>query len=161
METVRVVQNCWKQDCFPEGPSQEDWLMLVLPQEDVLRSLYYRWKTFRTDCIFGRIWELWFRLVSESSVEWWINIWPLQDASECCLRRSGERFNPECISTTVECGGGGIMIWGAFSSAGVGELIRCEQSITVKEYQKILEKGWFLSFQKLFPGEKSKEVSHF
>ena len=58
------------------------------------------------------------------------------DAPESCLHRSGEKFNPECISTSVKHGGCGIMVWGAFSSAGVGELIRCEQSITAKNTRK-------------------------
>ncbi len=34
----------------------------------------------------------------------------VSDAPECWLRRSGERFSPACLSTTVKHGGGGIMV---------------------------------------------------
>ena len=32
------------------------------------------------------------------------------------------------------------MVWGDFTAAGVGKLIRCEESINAKEYIKILER---------------------
>ena len=41
-------------------------------------------------------------------------------------RRVGERFRKECLSPTVKFGGGKIMVWGCFSSNGVGSLIRVE-----------------------------------
>ena len=56
------------------------------------------------------------------------------DAPERCIRRPGERFSPNCIKTTVKHGNGGIMVWGTFTAAGVGELIRCETSINAKKY---------------------------
>jgi transposase len=55
-------------------------------------------------------------------------------------------------------GGGGVMVWGAFSSAGVGELIRCDKSVNAAEYLKILRKGLIPSIKKLFPGENVEDV---
>jgi len=71
------------------------------------------------------------------------------DAPERCIRRSGERFSPNCIKTTVKHGNGGIMVWGTFTAAGVGEIIRCDASINAKEYIQILERGLLPSIQKL------------
>lgn len=82
----------------------------------------------------------------------------VSDAPERCIRRSDERFHPECISTTVKHGGGGVMVWGAFSSAGVGELIRCEKSVNAAEYLKILRKGLVPSIEKLFPHGNSSNI---
>ena len=33
----------------------------------------------------------------------------------CSKMREGEKYNSECISTTVKHGGRGVMVWGAFS----------------------------------------------
>ena len=82
------------------------------------------------------------------------------DAPVSCLLRSGERFNPECISITVKHGGGGIMVWGAFSSADVGELIRCEQSTTAKEYQKNIREWEVILSTKVITW-REKQRSHF
>ena len=122
-------------------------------------SIYYLRKTFRTDCTFwpnmGTVIQCGFREFCGVLWSYDSRFELCSDTPERCLHRSGERFNPECISTAVKHGGGGIMVWGAFSSAGVGELMRCEQSITAKEYQNILEKGLLPSLQKLFSGDKS------
>jgi len=48
------------------------------------------------------------------------------DAVERCLRKSGEKYNNKCISTTVKHGGRGVIVWGAFVAAGIGELLHCE-----------------------------------
>lgn len=80
------------------------------------------------------------------------------DAPQRCLRRSGERFNSECLSSTVKHGGGGIMVWGVFSASGVGELVRCDKPIIAKEYQKILQKGLIPSLNKLCSPSERAEV---
>ena len=42
------------------------------------------------------------------------------------------------------------MVWGIFSSPGVGELIQCNKHINAKEYVNILEKELQLTTDKLF-----------
>ena len=75
------------------------------------------------------------------------------DAPERCIRRPTEKYKPECLSTTVKHGGGGIMVWGVFSASGVGDLVRCDKSVTAKEYQNILRKGLLPSLAKLCTGD--------
>ena len=48
-------------------------------------------------------------------------------APERCVQRSGEKYNSECISTTVKHGGRGAMVWRAFLAAGTGKLLHCEK----------------------------------
>jgi len=38
------------------------------------------------------------------------------NASERCLRKSGEKYNNKCISTTVKHGGRCVIVWEAFFS---------------------------------------------
>ena len=47
---------------------------------------------------------------------------------------------PECLKTTVKQRNGGIMVWGAFSSSVVAEIIRCDKDINAQEYINIIEK---------------------
>ena len=66
------------------------------------------------------------------------------------VRTSGEIYNSECISTTVKHGERGVMVWGAFSDAGTGELLHCEKSINALEYRRKLKKGLLPTIEKLF-----------
>ena len=54
----------------------------------------------------------------------------------------------ECIATTVKNGGRGVMVWGAFSAAGTGDLLHNEKSITALEYRRILQKGLLPTIEK-------------
>lgn len=50
------------------------------------------------------------------------------------------------------------MLWGAFSSDGVCELVWCDKSINAKEYEKVLENGWLPSIHTLFSQQERSEV---
>ena len=61
-------------------------------------------------------------------------------APERCVQRAGEKYNSECIyqlSMEEE----EVMVWGAFSAAGTGDLVHCEKSINALEYRIMLQKG--------------------
>ena len=67
-------------------------------------------------------------------------------------------YNSECISTTVKHGGRGVMVWGAFSAAGTGELLHCEKSINALESRRILQKGLPPTIEKLFSKAERSDV---
>ena len=50
----------------------------------------------------------------------------------------GEAFAEGCVVPTVKHGGSGIMVWGCFSAAGVGDLVRVEQKIDAAVYVDVL-----------------------
>ena len=60
------------------------------------------------------------------------------DASKPFIRRSEEKYHPSWMKTTVKRGNGWIIVWVAFTAAGVRKLIRCEELINAKDYIKIL-----------------------
>lgn len=56
------------------------------------------------------------------------------------VRRSAEeKMLPSCVVPTIKHGGGSIMVWGCFSSAGVGDLIRIDGIMNKEKYRQILE----------------------
>ena len=79
-------------------------------------------------------------------------------APERCVRRSGEKYNSECISTIVKHGGRGAMVWGAFIAVGTGELLHYEKSINALEYRRILKKGLLPVIEKFFSKEEQSNV---
>ena len=46
---------------------------------------------------------------------------------------------PECLVPTIKHGGGSVMVWGCFSSAGVGDLVKIEGIMKKEQYKTILE----------------------
>ena len=46
---------------------------------------------------------------------------------------------PKCLVPTIKHGGGSVMVWGCFSSAGVGDLVKIEGIMKKEQYKTILE----------------------
>ena len=55
-------------------------------------------------------------------------------------RRKGERYKNECLLPTVKHGGGSIMVWGAISAAGTGDLVKIDGIMDKNVYHNILVK---------------------
>ena len=50
------------------------------------------------------------------------------------------------------------MVWGAFSTAGTGELVTCEKSMNDLEYRRILQKGLLPTIEILFSKAEQSDV---
>ena len=55
---------------------------------------------------------------------------------------------------TVEHGGSSIMLWGCFSAAGTGKLVRIEAKMTGAMYKEILDENLLQSAQDLRLGQR-------
>uniref|UniRef100_A0AC35U2B8 DDE_3 domain-containing protein n=1 Tax=Rhabditophanes sp. KR3021 TaxID=114890 RepID=A0AC35U2B8_9BILA len=60
------------------------------------------------------------------------------DGKATVRRPVGERYNPRFMIPTVKHGGGNVMVWGCFSSKGVGPIIRIEGTMDRYVYRDIL-----------------------
>lgn len=66
------------------------------------------------------------------------------------VRRSAEqKMLPDCIVPTVKHGGGSVMVWGCFSSSGVGDLTRVIGRMNKEAYHTILEENVLPSGRRL------------
>ena len=61
------------------------------------------------------------------------------DGRQFVRRVTGNRLNPKCVKKSVKFGGGSVMVWGMFSSEGVGPLLRINGTVNANVYRNILE----------------------
>ena len=73
-----------------------------------------------------------------------------------CVRKTNTAHHPEHSIPTVKHGGGSIMLWGYFSSAWTGNLVRVDGKMDGARFREILEEnlpakdlrlGWRFTFQ--------------
>ena len=62
--------------------------------------------------------------------------------------------HPENTIPTVKHGGGSIMLWGCFSLAGTGKMVRIEGMMDGAKYREILEGNLFQSSRDLRLGRR-------
>ena len=56
------------------------------------------------------------------------------DGMEKAWRTNTKEFKEHCVKPTVKHGGGSVMVWGCFSSSGVGKLVFIEGILRKKDY---------------------------
>ena len=61
------------------------------------------------------------------------------NAKRYVWRKTNTAHHPEHTIPTVKHGGGSIMLWGCFSSAGTGKLVRVDGKVDGAKYRAILE----------------------
>ena len=92
----------------------------------------------------------------------WTGQWSkviFSDESKVCLsfgnqgprvwRKTGEKQNPRCLMSSVKYPQS-VMIWGAMSSAGVGELCFLKSKVNATVYQNVLEHFLIPSAEELY-----------
>jgi len=67
-------------------------------------------------------------------------------------RTSKEEFDPKCTVPTVKHGGGSVMCWECFSSAGVGNLVFIDGNMSSEMCRDILERNLLESAKNLKMG---------
>uniref|UniRef100_A0A8C6ULW3 Uncharacterized protein n=1 Tax=Neogobius melanostomus TaxID=47308 RepID=A0A8C6ULW3_9GOBI len=53
-------------------------------------------------------------------------------------RKQNENMDPSCLVTTVQAGGGGVMVWGMFSWHTLGPLVPIGHRLNATDYLSIV-----------------------
>lgn len=99
----------------------------------------------------------WIRELLNLSIDWNKVLWSDEckfnvfgsDGRVTVWRKPGEEMKLECIRPTVKHGNGSVMVWGCFSSFGVGNLVFIDGIMYKEDYLKILKENLLESAQKL------------
>uniref|UniRef100_A0A674PB52 Tc1-like transposase DDE domain-containing protein n=1 Tax=Takifugu rubripes TaxID=31033 RepID=A0A674PB52_TAKRU len=82
------------------------------------------------------------------------------NAKQYVWRKSNTAHHPEHTIPTVKHGGGSIMVWACFSSAGTGKMVKIDGKMDGAKYRTILEENLleFIFQQDNDPKHKAKST---
>ena len=69
-------------------------------------------------------------------------------------RNSSEAWNPCCIQQTIKHGGGGVMVWGAFTFLELSTLLSISHRLDVQGYIQLLKDNLSPFLKEFPPGER-------
>jgi len=69
---------------------------------------------------------------------WWVFLLQHSDGRVRIWRKEHESMDPSCLVSTVQAGGGGVMVWGIFSWHTLGPLVPIEHSLNPTAYLSIV-----------------------
>ncbi len=81
------------------------------------------------------------RRLEKRCLVWWVSVSLLLwhwDGRVRILRKEHENMDPSCLVSTVQAGGGGIMVWGIFSWHTLGPLVPIEHRLNATAYLSIV-----------------------
>jgi transposase len=79
------------------------------------------------------------------------------DGKQYVRRKMGERLDRKCVKVSAKFGGGSIMVWGVFSAAGVGPLVRLHGSVNSAIYKALLEEHLLPHLKRKKPRSKQQQ----
>ncbi len=81
------------------------------------------------------------RRLEKRCLVWWVSVSLLLrhwDGRVRILRKEHESMDPSCLVSTVQAGGGGVMVWGIFSWHTLGPLVPIEHLLNATAYLSIV-----------------------
>ncbi len=81
------------------------------------------------------------RRLEKRCLVWWVSVSLLLrhwDGRVRILRKEHESMDPSCLVSTVQAGGGGVMVWGIFSWHTLGPLVPIEHRLNATAYLSIV-----------------------